>query len=413
MRPDTAARRLIASRTLHRLRQAAGCEVYLVGGGLRDRLLGLPTHDLDVVVTGDPEPVARCLGAAYGGRPFLLGKPPLATWRVVARRQQIDISQVETGLAEDLQRRDFTVNALCWRLPRGPLVDLFGGLEDLAARRIRAVRAANLDDDPLRVLRAVRLMSTHPPFAMTSECESMVARAARGLALVAHERIVEEWHRLLGGRAAGKALAVAARLGILAARCPAWEGFAAVPELSRRATVLAQLQQRRGRLGHGAAMVAPALLAAPEAGFPEHWEPHGVRAALEQIGFSNRVAARIARATGVGQQLAGLAIGDPGIRALVWESGDILPGSLAWAGAIDRRWLEGYPALCRWQTTFARRRHLLDGEEVAAFAGLPEGPARAAAVRELRLAQARGEVRTRQAAIHWLGLHVDSDRGEC
>lgn len=408
MTPADAARRLVASRTLHRLREAAGCEVYLLGGGLRDRLLGLPTHDLDVVVVDDPEPVARRIGAAFDGRPFLLGKPPFATWRVTARRQQIDISRMDTGLAEDILRRDFTVNALCWRLSRGPLVDLVGGLTDLAARRLCVVKAANLDDDPLRVLRAVRLMSTHPPFAMTSECESLVARAASGLAHVARERVVEEFHRLLAGRGAGKALAVAVRLGILAARSGAWKAFSAVPELSRRATVLADLQQHRSVLAQGAAMVAPALLAAPAAGFRERWDPRSARDALEEIGFPGRQAAHITRAAWIGDQIAGLAADDRAVRALAWEAGELLPACLAWAASIDHCWLQRYPKLRRWQQAFTRRRPLLDGREIATLLDLPEGAARAAAVRELRGAQARGDVRTRRQALCWLS--VDSHR---
>ncbi|NLH10026.1 MAG: CCA tRNA nucleotidyltransferase [Holophagae bacterium] len=280
-----AARRLVASALLRRLAEVVESELFLVGGGLRDRLLGRPTHDLDLVVIGDPATAAQQIARTFGGNAFPLGKPPLVTWRVVIGRHQVDLSRAAGSLANDIWRRDFTVNALFWRLPRGPLIDLTGGLDDLAARRLRVVRAANLNDDPLRVLRAVRIMSTHPPLALTSEAERQVGAAAPGLAAVARERVVDELRRLLAGQGAGRALAVAARIGVLASLSPTWVGASSVAELARRATALAAMQRRgRGILAAGAAFVAPALLAAPAAGSPERWDHQGAAAALEHIG---------------------------------------------------------------------------------------------------------------------------------
>ncbi|MGV8038908.1 MAG: hypothetical protein AB2L07_02115 [Thermoanaerobaculaceae bacterium] len=419
MTPVEAARRLVASPLLRRLAGVVGREVFLVGGGLRDRLLGLPTHDLDLVVAGDPGGAARRVARALGGSAFPLGKPPLVTWRVVAGRLQVDLWHAGGSLAEDIWRRDFTVNALFWRLPRGPLVDLTGGLDDLAARRIRVVRASNLDDDPLRVLRAVRLMSTHPPFAMTSEAEGQVAAAAPGLAAVARERVVDELRRLLAGPGAGKAVAVAARIGILPALSPAWGGCTAVTELSRRAQVLARLQRpRRGFLAAGAAFVAPALLVAPAAGAPERWDRDAAAAALERIGYPHRSAVAIALAAAGGERLSASRGGRAELRALVWEAGELLAPALAWAATTDARWAERAPALGRWQRAFAARPPVLDGAEVARVIALPEGPDRAAAVRALRLAQARCEVRTPGAAVRflrrWTALRrVDSPSHRC
>lgn len=403
MTPAEAARRLVASPLLRRLAGVVGDEVFLVGGGLRDRLLGLPTHDLDLVVAGDPAAVAQRVARALGGSAFRLGKPPLVTWRVVTRGRQVDLWHAGGHLAEDIRRRDFTVNALCWRLPRGPLVDLTGGLEDLAARRIRVVRAANLDEDPLRVLRAVRLMSTHPPFAMTFEAERQVAAAAAGLSSVARERVVDELRRLLAGPGAARAVAVAARLGILAALSPAWADCAAAPDFARRAGELARLQRRQcGLLAAGAACVAPAVLAAPAAGAPGGWDHAAAAAALEHIGYPRRAASRIALAACFGERIVAARGGEAELRALAWEAGTLLPPALAWAAAGDASWLERGPRLGRWQRRFAARRPLLAGEEVTRLLALPAGPERAAAVHALRLAQARGEVRTAAAASGFL-----------
>lgn len=404
MTPADAARRLIRSPLLHRLAAAVGDGAFLVGGALRDRLLGHPTRDVDLVVERDSAGTAHRLAVALGGHAFPLGKPPLVTWRVVAGRQQVDIWELAGSLETDIWRRDLTVNAIFWRLPRGPLFDPTGGLGDLAARRLRVVRPGNLGDDPLRVLRAVRLMSTHPDLAMTAEAERMVADAAPGLATVARERILDELHHLLAGPGAGKALAVAERLGILAILSPAWAHWPALSAISGRATSLAALQGRsRGFLHTGATLVAPALLAAPAAGFPESWDASRAAAALGEIGYPARAADGIARAAWLGEALVPLQERPTDVRALAADAADLLPAALAWAAAAEPTWLTSAPGVWRWRQAFERRHRLLDGAQIVRLLALPPGPVRAEAVRALRLAEARGEVRTRcQAERHLL-----------
>jgi hypothetical protein len=399
MTPADAARHLVRSRFLRRLAAVLGDGAYLVGGALRDRLLGIPTHDVDLVVEHDPAGAAQRLAASFGGRAFPLGRPPLVTWRVAAGARHFDIWEIERSLEADIWRRDLTVNALFWRLPRGPLLDPTGGLDDLAARRLRVVRASNLDDDPLRVLRAVRLMSTHPTLAMTSETERLVAAAAPALVTVAHERVTEELRRLLAGPGAGKALAVAERLGVLGVLSPAWARWPALGEISSRASTLADLQGRPGGvMREGAAAVAPALLAAPAAGFPASWDTAGATAALEHIGYPARAAAAVARAAGLGEELARPGNRPADIRVLAWEAAALLPAALAWAAAGDPAWLARAAGIRRWQRAFDRRPPLLGGDRIVAFLALPAGPQRAEAVRVLRRAEARQEVRTRRQA---------------
>lgn len=421
MTPAEAASRLVRSQFLHRLATVLGDGAYLVGGALRDRLLGLPTHDVDLVVEHDPAGAAVRLATAFGGRAFPLGRPPLITWRVTAGARAFDIWQIERSLMADIRRRDLTVNALFWRMPRGPLLDPTGGLDDLAARRLRVVQASNLADDPLRVLRAVRLMSTHPALAMTSETERLVAAAAPALPTVARERIVEELRRLLAGPGAGKALAVAERLGILGVLSPPWACSPARDEIARRASALAGLQGRPGgALRTGAAAVAPALLAAPAAGFPASWDTAAATRALKHIGYPARGGAAAARAAWLGEGLVRAGSSATDIRALAWEASDLLPAALAWAAAGDPAWLPRSPGIRRWQRTFDRRPPLLGGEEIATLLALPPGPRRADAVRFLRRAEARREVRSRRQAEQLLrswherrGGRVDSPSCQC
>ncbi|MGE5413997.1 MAG: hypothetical protein ACM3NW_07475, partial [Syntrophomonadaceae bacterium] len=148
--------------SLARAASRRGAEAWIVGGALRDRLLGVATPEIDVAVSGDAEAIAGDLERAGAGRAVFLSRdrPGPRVFRVAGRRP-LDVAELEGGSIEtDLARRDFTVNAMAVSAVSGELLDPFGGLEDLRQRRLRAVRADNLVDDPLRVLRAARLYGT-------------------------------------------------------------------------------------------------------------------------------------------------------------------------------------------------------------------------------------------------------------
>ncbi|WP_027718471.1 CCA tRNA nucleotidyltransferase [Desulfovirgula thermocuniculi] len=171
-------------RRLHEIACSRGRQAYLVGGFLRDFLLGRPSRDADVVVTGRGEEVARELAGTCGGS-FVLLDPVRDVSRVVIRGPagscQVDVTGLGDGdLVSDLRRRDFTINALALPLagfpaacpgeggppPAGPfppgglptsLIDPLGGLDDLRRGLIRACGPRSIEDDPLRALRAARL----------------------------------------------------------------------------------------------------------------------------------------------------------------------------------------------------------------------------------------------------------------
>ncbi|MGD1148374.1 MAG: hypothetical protein ABR961_10550 [Thermoanaerobaculaceae bacterium] len=404
-----AARRLLASSALRRVGQVFGCgDVFLTGGSLRDRLLSLPTHDLDITVNGDAQRAAAALATMVGGRFFPLGRPPLATWRVAGGRIQVDVWGITDGIEKDILRRDFTVNALVWRLPRGPLLDLVGGLEDLEAGRIRVVRPENLIDDPLRVLRGLRLLASHPQLRLTAETECHLRAAVRHLPGVAHERVCDELRKLLAGDAAARAIVAGERLGVLPLLFPAWEGFRHGADLARLAGALQQLRRvPRRSLSLGAAEVAPAILAAPSGGLPGEWQCAVAAAALVAVGWPPRAAQRSVEAAAFGERFLDLIDRDTaGSRRLAIEAGDLAEPALAWAvarGNLTGVSLEA-PArsLLRWLRRFAARPPLLAGDEVADLLGLPPDASRGEAVSALRAARARGEVRTPGQARRFL-----------
>ncbi|MGH9362036.1 MAG: CCA tRNA nucleotidyltransferase, partial [Thermoanaerobaculia bacterium] len=161
LKPLASLRRHRAVRALVRVAP----ECHLVGGVLRDRLLGLPVKDLDAVVAGGGEQVAARLADELPARLVRLGGKEFAAFRLVARRWVLDLWDREgTSLERDLARRDFTVNSFAWAPASGELADPFGGLDDLARRLLRATTPESFAGDPLRVLRLPRLLVQLPGF---------------------------------------------------------------------------------------------------------------------------------------------------------------------------------------------------------------------------------------------------------
>jgi hypothetical protein len=347
------------------------------------------------------------LPCSSGGHCFPLGQPPLTTWRVAGGRWQLDIWGITGTVEADILRRDFTVNALFFRLPRGPLIDLVGGLDDLAAGRIQVISEQNLHDDPLRVLRALRLVSTRPELRLTAASERLLAATCQLLPRVARERIIEELRLLLAGAGVERALASGSRLGILTALVPAWVPCDSTIAAARAARVLARLRARGGALASGAELIAPAIVAAPAAGFPSSWDQEAAARTLVAVGYPQRPAGRIAAAVSHGERLATLpSLDSPVAFELSVEAADLLPAALAWSIARDGQptdaRLGAATSLIAWARRFGRRSTLLDGNDIAEVLQLPAGPERRRAAHLLRLAQARGEVHTRHDARAFL-----------
>jgi poly(A) polymerase len=182
-------------------RALAGERAWLVGGAVRDRLLGRPTDDLDVAIDGDPARAAKALRQATHGAAFPLSET-FGGWRVVGpgHAWHVDLLPLLGGdLATDLAARDFTFNAMAEPLAGGELVDPHGGEADLEARVLRVVGPRALEADPLRTIRAVRLAAE---LGCTIEPGTMdaVRAYASELARVAPERVFAELKRVVGAQ---------------------------------------------------------------------------------------------------------------------------------------------------------------------------------------------------------------------
>lgn len=175
----------------------AGEEAWVVGGAVRDELLGRELVDLDIAVR-DPKRAARAYAKRSGGAPFPLSERHGA-WRVALDGgRTVDFTPLPGSVEDDLATRDFTINAIARPLAGGEAVDPFGGGEDLEARRLRAVRDSIFEDDPLRLLRSVRL-EDELGVGLDEPTERLVREHAQLVTRPAGERIVAELRRLSRG----------------------------------------------------------------------------------------------------------------------------------------------------------------------------------------------------------------------
>jgi tRNA nucleotidyltransferase/poly(A) polymerase len=172
----------------------AGKEAWVVGGAVRDELLGRPVLDLDIA-TREPEQAARDYAKQAGGAPFPLSERHGA-WRVALEGDRtVDFTPLPHGIDADLLSRDFTINAIAVPLEGGEPYDPCGGREDLELRSIRAVTDTVFEDDPLRLLRAVRL-EDELGFHVAPLTEELVRRHAALAVTPSGERILAELIRL-------------------------------------------------------------------------------------------------------------------------------------------------------------------------------------------------------------------------
>ncbi|HEY7831886.1 MAG TPA: HD domain-containing protein [Solirubrobacteraceae bacterium] len=223
------------SDALEVLRQTlSGQQAWLVGGSVRDRLLERSTADLDVVIDGDPAVAARALARAAGGggaASFALSED-FGAWRVVARdgSWQIDLERMRGDtLREDLEQRDFTVNAIAEPVAGGTPIDPLGGQCDLSERRLRMVAPQAFADDPLRVLRLVRLAVELDLSVEESTLRAAQAAAGR-LPSVAGERVFMELRRIVDAPAVLRGLELMGQVEATAAVLPELEGLRGVEQ---------------------------------------------------------------------------------------------------------------------------------------------------------------------------------------
>jgi poly(A) polymerase len=210
----------------------AGTRSWLVGGAVRDRLIGRRTADVDVVVAGDPAQAARAVARAARDAACFALSEDFGTWRVVARDHawQVDVEPLRGRTIEaDLALRDFTVNAIAEPIAGGEPIDPLGGLADLRARRLRMAGPAAFAADPLRVLRLVRVALE---LGLEPDVETLrgAGTQAAGLRGVSAERVFVELRRIIATPQARRGVEMMSQLGAMAVVLPELEALRGIEQ---------------------------------------------------------------------------------------------------------------------------------------------------------------------------------------
>jgi tRNA nucleotidyltransferase (CCA-adding enzyme) len=359
--------------------EALGAEpaVHVVGGAVRDALLGAVPRELDVVVEGDAAPVARRAAERLGGDVVIHERFGTATVRSQAVTFDVVSARTETyahpgalpdvtpgaSIEQDLARRDFTVNAIALRLADGALIEWPGAREDLGAGVLRVLHERSFEDDPTRLLRMARY-GARLGFEPDPETDALAAAAT-----------VET---VSGGRL-GAELRLLLREPQPAALC-ALERFAL-----GRAVVHPSFHADAGRIERVRALCPPDARAdlAALASTLTNADASSLRGALDQLEFDAGSRGIVLRAAGAATLAAELrAAGDD---AALWRAARRAPPeAVAVAGALGAE-----EAARRWLGDVRHRRLAITGDDFVA-AGLT-GPAVGDALEAAQLAALVGE----------------------
>ncbi|MEE8373651.1 MAG: HD domain-containing protein [Dehalococcoidia bacterium] len=210
--------------SLKDLLQRRSIECYVVGGFVRDGLLGRVNRDIDVAVSGNAIEIASSVAGDLGARVIPLNEANQVA-RIVLRRAghewHLDFATLRGSIEEDLQLRDFTINAIATALPdfaggfsEAHIIDPLGGRLDLSRRVVRATGSDCFLNDPARLLRAIRFAAVLD-FSIDRDTEALIQRDHRLITTVAAERLRDElWHILETPRAY-QSLQHLERLGML------------------------------------------------------------------------------------------------------------------------------------------------------------------------------------------------------
>jgi poly(A) polymerase len=227
------AQRLYDSGPVRLVREALGDSagsVWVVGGAVRDAILGRPITDIDLVTPDEPAAVARSVATATGGPAFPLSEE-FGAWRVIADPGFVcDVSPLQGGsIDDDLAKRDFSANAMAMALTSPEIRDPHGGRADLEAGVLRVLGEHSYRDDPLRPLRLVRI-ATELTLEPDAETERLTRAHARRVPETSPERIWAELRRLVTADRVLDGLELAERLGVTAAVLPELETLRGVEQ---------------------------------------------------------------------------------------------------------------------------------------------------------------------------------------
>ncbi len=400
LRQQLGEEKLQLLQRVGRVASELGMRAYLVGGSVRDVLLGRACEDLDVVVEGNGVELARALARREQARlhvhePFLTAvllwptglRVDVATARTEYYRYPAALPEVEqSALRQDLYRRDFTINAMATDLnPEGfgQLVDFFGGQRDMEQKLIRVLHSLSFIDDPTRVVRAVRF-ALRLGFSLAPDTEKLVRVAVdEGVfSRLSGERLREEIFALLAEEHPAEGLVELDRLGVSRALFPELTWTRATLKLLRQVEAMLVWSHLEGVWQDSPALLFLAALAL------RGGEQAGDLLA-RRLALAGERAAVVAKAREGVEKLLGLvAAGAPAsqlVEALERAS------RAWWVLALVLATPSQRAVLRQAMTVWVQQGAPVRGAELVAQ-GIPEGPWIGAAVRHARAALLDGQL---------------------
>lgn len=372
-----------------------GMPLYLVGGVVRDLLLGHPALDLDLVVEGNAHELARRAAERLGGRAVTHERFGTATLYVNELSADLAMARTErypepgalpevrpSSIADDLRRRDFTINAMAVSVEPsrfGETVDPLGGQADLDAGLVCVIHPASFVDDPTRMLRALRYRARFG-FRLGDETAALLQRDAHRLAGISGDRIRHELARTLEETEPEKALEAAQAAGLLRAidRALRWD------------TALSRRFARARKLGLASPAVYAALwgLRMPEA---------DARRIAERLNLPNDLARPFLEGRRLSLRLGALA--RRGVRpSQIYEAlKDFCDEAVAACRIATASPIIG-GRLRRYTESLRGMKPELDGRDLMLL-GVAEGPRVGAMLEALRRARLDGEARSRDEEV--------------
>ena len=427
--------------------------LYLVGGAIRDALLGRQIKDYDFVLEKIKMPFLNQLKELLGASLFPIGKGKLErVYRLVKGDQTLDFAGMPgDDIGQDLMRRDFTINAIAYAFAEGRFYADPRAISDIKAGGIALVSPQALQADPLRMLRAIRYRSTLPGFDLTAPAREKIARRRKLLSSVAPERIRAELDEIILSPLPAQGLLLMHELGLLPCVFPELTPLEGLPQgrhhlmdaLSHTIEVVGEAdrlaregnpfsyrptEQQRLILGYAALfhdLGKPSTQSIDEEGevhFYDHPQ-HSARLAqgiMRRLKFASRVRDGIILLVENHMRILTLATGKPldkALRRLIHTMGEEIKALLLLGlaetgskGKGNKDEQERFMDLCRRIWDLYEREDLiapeplLRGRDLLALGHTP-GPRMGEILKEVRERQIAGELRTMEDALRFVEEH--------
>jgi poly(A) polymerase len=448
-----SARSILEDPVLSRLSTLArkrGVPLFVVGGYIRDLLLGIHRRDYDLALPREASSFIPEIEQALGFHFFMIGKEEMgtSTYRIIKPDLSIDLTLLQgQTIDEDLRRRDFTINAIAFSLPGETFHWVEDALEDIAKRIVRAVTDQSIDQDPLRMLRAIRYLSSLDGFELDGKLAEALSLKKGLIEKISTERIKLEIDKILLSCRRTLGMKVLYESGLLLTLLPELRGLESLDQgryhhlnaLSHTLLALEKLPwafEWLASRGSGTSLSEEDQLSLYYAALfhdlgkqdtlsqgedgSVHFYHHEVysclaaQKAMERLRFSNLMRDKVLRLVGNHMRILNLSpqTKEPALRRLVNRIGDLTPllvvltlaDKEATRGILSVSGDEGIEGRClrilelSKQSEVIHPPSLINGHDVMAL-GYASGPRVGEILNFIREKQVVGEIRTRGEAL--------------